>query len=376
MKTKMIILTLVCLCIAVALILGISNTTGLFSATQNETIKVGVIMPLTGELAMYGLSSKAALEYSADKINYTVNGKKIEFVFEDGLCDGKDATKAFNKLLNIDNIKYVITGCSSESLSVAHVAEQNKVLHISACGTSPDVEFAGDYTFALKPLDNFEEQYVASYIYKNLNAKNVSIIACTNDWCKGAEKVFTQKFTQLGGKILTIEHNSGGASDMKTQLLKIKETNTDIIIALQYPEAFINIANQTKQLDIKTKMFVPILINQDIISKLGDIIDGYYTTKDASSVSDPNFETELKKRTGMQQVDSSYCSQYAYDSLTALKLAIEEAKSTDPSIVKNKLYNVSFDGIAGKHQFNKNGVPTTAEYKIMQVQNGKLVEVK
>ena len=134
MKFKFIILILLCL-IVTALIM-INGNTSLFQNNQND-ITIGVIAPLSGELGMYGNSMKAALELSSKQINNKINNKNIKFIFEDGKCDGKTSAEVANKLINIDNVDFILSGCSSESLSIAPIAEQNKKIHISVCASSP-----------------------------------------------------------------------------------------------------------------------------------------------------------------------------------------------------------------------------------------------
>ena len=136
MNYKILILTLVCLLFAGGLILN--STTGLFGLTNNNTIKIGIVFPLTGELSMYGASSKAALEYASEKINYEINGKKIQYIFEDGKCDGKEATIAFNKLVNVDKVNYIIGGlCSSETMVAKEALKGTNAIVLSPCATTP-----------------------------------------------------------------------------------------------------------------------------------------------------------------------------------------------------------------------------------------------
>ena len=69
-------------------------------------------------------------------------------IYEDGLCDGKGATNAVQKLINIDGVKIIIGGvCSGETLGAAPLAESSKVILFSPGSGSPDITNAGDYIF-------------------------------------------------------------------------------------------------------------------------------------------------------------------------------------------------------------------------------------
>src|SRR5574340_893151 len=71
-----------------------------------ETVRIGFIGPLTGDLAYAGVNMKEAVEIARDEINGKggINGKKVEVIFEDGKCGPKEAANAGNKLINVDGV--------------------------------------------------------------------------------------------------------------------------------------------------------------------------------------------------------------------------------------------------------------------------------
>src|SRR3989338_10317243 len=81
--------------------------------------KVGVMYPLSGDAASYGIPIQATTKIAADEINAKggVNGKKLELIYEDSKCNPKDGNAAAQKLINIDKVKVIIGGvCSGETL--------------------------------------------------------------------------------------------------------------------------------------------------------------------------------------------------------------------------------------------------------------------
>lgn len=349
-------------------------TSGWFTVTQTEPLRIGVVMPLSGEVAMYGLSSKAALEYAADKINWTINGKKIEFVYEDGKCDGKEATIAYNKLVNVDNVDFIIGGlCSSESLVGDKIVNDAKVVTISNGSSSPEMRNTGEYMFSAYPLDDFETKFIAEYLYNDLNVRKVAIIAEDGDWGKVTEKMFSDNFQTLGGEIVAVEFNKKGETNLRSQLAKIKESNPEIIFSAEYPESIISLFVQKQELGINASIVNPQMISQDIIEEVGNSSKGSYTTVNTSTILDSNFESELKARSGLEIVDATLASPRAYDIVMMLKTVIEKENSFDPMIIKDALYKTDYNGITGTYSFNEQGVLDYAEYKMLKVIDGELV---
>jgi len=61
---------------------------------------------------------------AAEQFNKTHSGIQIQLIIEDGKCDGKDATSAAQKLVNVDNVKIILGGvCSSETLAASKITQ-------------------------------------------------------------------------------------------------------------------------------------------------------------------------------------------------------------------------------------------------------------
>ena len=79
------------------------------SAEERGVIKIGAVLPLTGEGAFWGKNGLNAIKLAEDDINKAggVNGRKLKIIIEDGKCSGKDAVTAFNKLVNAAGNFYI-----------------------------------------------------------------------------------------------------------------------------------------------------------------------------------------------------------------------------------------------------------------------------
>ena len=105
-------------------------TKGAPSVTSSEELKIGWIGPLTGDTASYGIPMKQAADLAVEEINNAggVNGRQIKIIYEDGKCNGKDASIAANKLVNVDGVKIINSLCSAETLGIAPITESAKVI--------------------------------------------------------------------------------------------------------------------------------------------------------------------------------------------------------------------------------------------------------
>ena len=131
---------------------------------DENTIKIGVIMPQTGFLASPGQSVISGINLCIDEFNSKNSDKKIELIFEDSKSDPKIGVSAINKLINVDHVKIVIGDLGSPIfLAMASIAEKNKVVMISPGASNPSVSEAGDYIFRIYTSDEFDGKVMAGY---------------------------------------------------------------------------------------------------------------------------------------------------------------------------------------------------------------------
>ena len=95
-----------------------------------ETIKIGLIQPLTGSVAYNGNTDVNGSKLALDEINAKggVLGKKVELVIEDGQCKPANSVNAAEKLIQRDKV-VALSGafCSSSTLAVMPVAANYKL---------------------------------------------------------------------------------------------------------------------------------------------------------------------------------------------------------------------------------------------------------
>src|SRR4029079_5910415 len=108
------------------------------AAMAQDTVKIGLILPMTGQQASTGKQIKAAVDLYLAENGTSVAGKKIEVILKD---DGAvpDNTKRIAQELIVNDKVAVVAGCGSTptALAVAPLATEAKVVElVMAAGTS------------------------------------------------------------------------------------------------------------------------------------------------------------------------------------------------------------------------------------------------
>ncbi len=363
--------------VAVFVIWGLMSL-GRNKGTEGDTIKIGFVGPLTGELANMGENAQAAIQIAVDEVNLSggVLGKNIEVIYEDDACTGATGANAISKLISTDKVVAVLGSlCSGATLGEAPIAESSKVVQLSYCSTNPTISQAGDYIFRDVPSDLFQAKYAAEYLM-NQGKTRISLLTVKNDWGDGLNKAFTEAFTKVGGTIVSTDTFNPDVKDLKTQLTAIKAQNPDAVYFAAYTDASIAGLKQAYDLGIKAQFFgADAWDDGKVWSELGSLGDGAMFTVVGTNSSD-SFKTKMKEKLGKE--DIVYCSNYAYDGLKVIVEAIKIAGKANGTAIKNALYKVKYTGgVSAKElMFDSNGDPTSAAYIIKTAQGGKLVEVK
>ncbi len=251
-KTLKIIVGIVVLVLVVVVwgIVALTNKGG--DASSNTPIKIGLSLPLTGDLGFIGETDRNAAQLAIEEINNDKNLKhKYEIVIEDDSFNAAKAASVMNKFIGVDKIDAVISVSSTAGNVVAPLAETNKIPHI---GMASDSNVAkGDYNFIDWTRPQEEVTAMISELQKR-NIKKVVIISVNQQGWQAINSDFKEKAKVAGITITDDQVFNSGQTDFKTIISKAQKTNPDIyLLGIFDPELGI-IAKQIKDFGIKTPL--------------------------------------------------------------------------------------------------------------------------
>ncbi|MCL5010790.1 MAG: penicillin-binding protein activator [Patescibacteria group bacterium] len=338
---------------------------------QKELIKIGAILPLTGEGASYGESFKRGIELGVSEIEKKY-GKKITVVYEDSRMVPADAATAAQKLISSDKVKAILIGSSRETLAVAPIAEQNKTLLMTA-GSAPEITQIGDYVFRTCPSDFYQGNDLADLAIKK-GYNKPAILFMGDNYGKGISDVFTKRIQEKGGTIAAMENfTAQGTGDFKAPLTKIKEARPNVILIIADINQYPLILKQMNELNIN----LPILASeclkaQEVLINAGSLAEGvlftYYTEPKTKEYE--IFNSLYKEWFGAES--GPFAAEF-FDNTELLLSALIESRS-DVEKAKFWLYAVKdWKGATGTTNFDANGDVTDKSYTIYTVKNGQFV---
>lgn len=308
-----------------------------------SAIKVGALLPLTGDAAVYGEPIKEVMQLAVDKINGTggVNGQRLDFRIEDSKCDGKAAASAMTKLATIDMVRVGIGGiCSSESLAAIPIAETHHIGLISPTATSPDLTGKSNLFVRIMASDTTQGEKLAELVLQK-GWRSVAVLQEQTDYPAGVYKNFEQNLKGRGVQ-LTKEEFPTGESDFRSRLSKLHSTEPDaLFLATQAGPSTERIVKTLRERNWKPPILLieTSLADDKLISPNLDILDGAFAaqiTGGANVISDELALLYLQKYN--KPLPFPVYSQLAYDAILLLKDALT-AVGNDGDKVATWLHN-------------------------------------
>jgi branched-chain amino acid transport system substrate-binding protein len=340
--------------VALAIVLVVTQT-----KKELGEIKIGVIAPLTGELAEPGTKSFNGIKLAVDQYNKTNPKMPIKLIVEDSRALPTDGVNAINKLIHVDHIKLVIGDLTSGvTLAIAPIAEKNHVVVIAPGASNPKVRNAGDYIFRNWASDNFDGEVMAKYLIKKLGKKRAVVFYINNEYGTGLADAFEKTFVENGGMIILKEKYDQGASDFRTILTKMKGTNFDCVYLPGQPRENGLLIRQLREIGIVTTVAANLSVESPDFYKIAkEEGEGIIFSTPAFDVNsnEQNIKTFIEAYERMFKSKPDVVAGHGYDAANILIQAIKMA-NYDINEVKNELYKIKdFPGVTGNTTFDDHG---------------------
>jgi branched-chain amino acid transport system substrate-binding protein len=348
-----------------------------------DTIKVGIILPLTGGQAAFGEIEKNSFEMALAKINEAggINGKKLELAFEDDTGKPDVARSAAEKLITKDKVVMLGGGYgSSETFAVAGVAQQSSIPFLVNTGSADKITSQNwNYVFRLNPPASDYPQGLESFLAQVVKPKTAAILFEDSAFGSSSSKSFQAICNRLGIKVVMDEGYSKGGVDFKPLLVKVKEAKPDLVYMISYVMDAALLMSQSEELRITPKVFIgggagftlPEFENN--AGKAAQMV--YSATLWYQTLPYPGakeYHEEYVKKFGKE---TDYHGAEAYSAAFVIADALKRAKSMKPDDIREALVTTKMMTAFGPVKFGKHGkmnnqniVPTY----LVQWINGKL----
>jgi branched-chain amino acid transport system substrate-binding protein len=248
-------------------------------ARAAATVKVGVLLPLTGNSAGSGAEAKAAVEVAADIINtghpelkgLTVGttpglpglgGAKIEPVFVDHRGDPSVAQSLAQRLITTDKVAALFGSYqSSTAMTATAVAERYGVPFIVSDSVAANITGRGfKFTFRVTPIaSNFADSYMRFLQDQKKAGRTVETLAVVNentDYGTSVGDAIVAEAKRVGLPVKLRVPYSANGPDVSAQVLQLKQAAPSVALFVSYASDAILFMRTMKSLDYLPPMII------------------------------------------------------------------------------------------------------------------------
>lgn len=333
--------------------LFVSNILFFSAIIADETVKVGVILPITGSTATFGQENANGIKLALQKIN-TKYKFKIETIVEDDKSESLEAINATRKLININKVSALVGEVtSSNTLAMAPIAQNAKIPLITPAATNVKVTQVGNFISRACFTDDFQGVVMAKFAVQSLKKKKgLIIIDNSSDYSKGLAKSFKEEFLKIGGELVTNEELTYIQKDIDFQsiLRKVKRANPEVIFLPGYYQEAGLIIKQARMLGIEA-----VFLGGDgwdspkLFEIAGNAIKGNYLSSHfAPDDKDPVVKAFVEEYEKNFRSKPGAMAALGYDTISLLADAISRAKSMSSEDINTAILETKdFVGITG-----------------------------
>lgn len=360
MKMKKMLGLLLTLSLMVAS-LAACGTKEVSKEAAGDKFYIGAMGPLTGGAAVYGQHVKYGAEIAVKEINAAggINGKQVEFRFEDDEHDPEKAVNAYNNLKDWGMKILMGAVTSGPSVAVAEETKNDNMFQLTPSGSAPAV-VQYDNAFQVCFTDPNQGAASAEYINNQNLATKVAVIYDSSDvYSSGIYETFAAEAKNTNFEIVAAEaFTADSKSDFSVQLQKAKDSGADLVFLPIYYEEATLVLTQANDMGFDATFFGcdgldGILGVENFDTTLAeDVMLLTPFAADATDEKTQDFVNKFKEVSG-GDIPNQFGAD-AYDAIYIIKAAIEEVNVTPDmstseigDALKATMPALTFDGLTG-----------------------------
>lgn len=351
-----------------------------------DTVKIGVYEPASGDNGAGGKQETLGIQY-ANSIAPTVEIGGTEYNVELKVVDNEssnDKGPSAAASLVSEGVSIVLGSYGSGvSIAASDIFKEGGVPAMGVTCTNPQVTQGNTHYFRICFLDPFQGTVLANFANEKFEAKKAYVLTkLGDDYSTGLGHYFTKAFEELGGEVIA-ETFPEGNSDFASYITSAKNADASVFFAPVSTEAAALIIEQASAQGMEIPIMAGDTWDSNVIlsAAKGKNVQVYVTTFYQEG-GNPEFDEGMKEFINADSTAKannggddtiSAVSAMGYDAYFVALEALKAAGSTDPAAVNEALWDVTYEGVCGKVEFddeNGDAMRNTAYVKSANTETG------
>ncbi|HSB71597.1 MAG TPA: ABC transporter substrate-binding protein [Candidatus Methylomirabilis sp.] len=344
---------------------------------QAKPIKIGQIIPMTGEAAESGRYHKQGAEIAIDKINAAggIKGSKLTVVLEDDQTTNPGAVAALQKLLEDKEIPMILGSIRSTQVQAMLPTINEAKIPVAIGGTNYGLTHSGSqWVFRFRPNDGMSAKVIAKFMVDELKLRKVGIVHASDAFGNGGRDMLTPALKALGAEVVFTQGYNNQEKDFTAVVQGLKKSGaTGLNSYMTFSTDLGIFARQLKQLGAQVKWVgSPSITAVDGRNLAGDALYGTYGVTDfhvEASPTSAEFAKAYKAKFGQEpDLYAAWC----YDAVLVFAEAMKRSPDLKPENLRKAILGIQkFPGAEGEYNFDGNG-DGLDHYHVVQNVNGSI----
>lgn len=350
-KTSRIVAVLLVL----ALVLAVSACTTKKepAGAPAEPVKLGILLPATGDLAELGGPMINAVKLAVEHVNAAggVLGQQVQVVERDTQTNEIASRDAMDQLANVDKVGVVVGAAGSgNTIAALSVAVPGQIVMISPSATSPNLTTYEDngFFFRTPPSDALQGRVMAN-LAREEGYNTAATLALNNAYGEAFKNVFIEAFEALDGEIVADILYDPAGTTFDSEIDKIVAARPDVVILIGYPDTgavILRTAFQKGLFDTSAFLLSEGVKSEQLAEDVGKDPSGRYIVAGIKGTSPksqgPAYEDFVQAFTEKYgKAPTGPFDAHSYDAGVIALLAMEKAGSTSGAAVKDAVADIT-----------------------------------
>lgn len=355
MKNKILFIIAIILIVVAVIFFILSQKQG--QPTEAESIKIGAIIPLTGAASYVGQQNQIGLSLAVDEINKKggIRGEKIEIIYEDSMTNPAEGVKAFNKLVDYDNVEIIISSLSAVSMAIAPAAEDRQVPVYGIMTTAKDF-VQNEWTFRYQPMTDLEIAPIVEMV-DELNLNDVGVIYSNDELGDSTFNTFKVVMEEKGKKVYS-ENFDTKEADFNSHVTKLIAKDIDSIYIVGLDSHIVNIVKTLEKVNYSgTILSLSPLSLPATREKISDFNKKIYVAAPPIYFGQLNEQAiNLKESLQLKNVELNHYNALSYDVIKLIYKELDECNKIYSIEIKECFEkNISYSGVFGDLMISNDG---------------------
>lgn len=314
---------------------------------QEDPLRVGVLLGLTGPIESLAADMSKAAEIAAAEINDAggiLGRRRVEVVLADNTCvDASAARTAAERLVSAEDVSAIVgADCSGATVAVVgNVSVPNGVPTVSPASTTPALTGAAPGLFFRTAPSDARQGAVLAEAAHERGLSRIAITYTNNDYGIGLAQAFTEAFEALGGEVVLSAAHEDGRGDYAAEVGALAASGADALLVIGYVDqggiGIVRAAVDTGAFE--RFVLADGMLHEALVEELGGALDGSFGTIPGAVTPGSERFDALAAENGL--TGSGPYRGESYDAMALVALAAQAAGSTERGAIAESILDVA-----------------------------------